>query len=76
MCRILYTYEHGEIVSKPAAAAWVKQNLNHDWTGLIDRAWAGRQTPSLEVMPEDIDRTLAFIRYTLEYCHLDQTPVK
>jgi predicted nucleotidyltransferase len=76
MCRILYTYEHGEIVSKPAAAAWVKQNLNHDWTGLIDRAWAGRRTPGLEAMPEDIDRTLAFIRYTLEYCHLDQTPVK
>ena len=70
MCRILYTYEHGEIVSKPAAAAWAKQNLDHEWIGLIERAWEGRQTPGLEALPEDINRTLDFIRYTLEFCHL------
>jgi hypothetical protein len=70
MCRTLYTWEHGEIVSKPAAAAWVKQNLDHEWTGLIERAWAGRQTPGLEALPEDITATLDFIRYTLEYSHL------
>jgi predicted nucleotidyltransferase len=70
MCRILYTVVHGEIVSKPAAAAWVKQNLSEEWIGLIDRAWAGRQTPCLEAFPEDISGTLDFIRYTLEYSHL------
>ena len=70
MCRILYTVEHGEIVSKPAAAAWVKQNLSEEWIGLIDRAWAGRQMPGLEALPEDINGTLDFIRYTLDYSHL------
>ena len=76
MCRILYTYEHGEIVSKRAAAAWVKQNLSKEWIVLIERAWAGRQTPGLAALPEDINGTLDFIRYTLEYIHLNQTPVK
>lgn len=70
MCRILYTYEHGEIISKPAAAAWAKQNLDHEWMGLIERAWEGRQMPGLEALPEDINGTLDFIRYTLEFCHL------
>jgi hypothetical protein len=73
LCRILYTYEHGEIVSKPAAAVWVKQNLSQEWIGLIDRAWAGRQTPGLEALSQDINGTLDFIRYTLEYSHLNQT---
>jgi predicted nucleotidyltransferase len=75
MCRILYTYEHGEIVSKPAAAAWVKQNLSKEWIGLIERAWAGRQTPGLDALPEDISGTLDLIRYTLEYSHLSQSPI-
>ncbi len=76
MCRILYTYEHGEIVSKPAAAAWVKQNLSNKWIRLIERAWTGRQTPGQEALPEDINGTLDFIRYTLEYSHLSQSPIK
>jgi predicted nucleotidyltransferase len=66
-CRILYTYEHGEVVSKPVAAEWAKQNLDKKWIGLIDRAWKGRQTPSPDAQPEDIDGTLDLIRYTLEY---------
>jgi predicted nucleotidyltransferase len=65
-CRILYTYEHGEIVSKPAAAEWAKQSLGTAWIGLIDRAWSGRQTPGLDARAEDIDATLDLIRYTLK----------
>jgi hypothetical protein len=66
MCRILYTYEHGEIVSKRVAAEWAEQNLDRKWRGLIDRARSGRQTPSLDAQSEDIDGTLDLIRYTLE----------
>ena len=73
LCRILYTYEHGEIVSKPAAMEWVKQNLSKEWIGLIDRAWSGRQAPGLKAQTEDIEGTLDFIRYTLEYMS-DQKP--
>jgi predicted nucleotidyltransferase len=76
LCRVLYTYEHGEILSKPAAAAWVKQNLSEEWTGLIDRAWSGRQMPSLEALPEDINLTLDFIHYALIYTHLNRTQIK
>jgi predicted nucleotidyltransferase len=65
-CRILYTWEHGEIVSKPVAAEWAKQSLGREWAGLIDSAWSGRQTPNLEARPADIDGTLELIRYTLE----------
>jgi predicted nucleotidyltransferase len=74
LCRILYTVEHGEIVSKPSAAAWAKQSLSHEWIGLIERAWAGRQTPGLHAQPEDINGTLDFIRYTLEYSSPSRNP--
>lgn len=73
LCRILYTYENGGIVSKPAAAEWVKQNLNKEWIGLIDRAWSGRQAPGLIAQTEDIEGTLEFIRYTLEYMSESKT---
>ena len=66
LCRMLYTMKHGEIVSKPFAAKWAKENLSQ-WTPLIERAWIGRQNPGLKARPEDIHGTLELIRYTLEY---------
>ncbi len=50
LCRMLYTLKYGEIVSKPFAAEWAKENWNH-WTELIERAWLGRQNPGLEAQP-------------------------
>jgi hypothetical protein len=66
LCRMLYTMEHGVIVSKPFAATWAKENLRQ-WIPLIERAWIGRQNPGLEAQPEDINGTLDLIRYALEY---------
>jgi len=66
LCRMLHTLKYGEIVSKPFAAKWAKENWSH-WTTLIERAWVGRQNPALEAQPEDIHGTLELIRYTLEY---------
>jgi predicted nucleotidyltransferase len=66
LCRMLYTLKYGEIVSKPFAAKWAKENWHH-WAELIERAWVGRQNPGLEAQPEDIHGTLELIRYTLEY---------
>lgn len=66
LCRILHTYMHGTIVSKPAAAEWARRTLDPGWIPLIERAWAGRQNPGLKSNPEEIKRTLDFIRYTLE----------
>lgn len=66
LCRILHTWEHGVIVSKPAAAEWAKQTLPPEWSPLIERAWLGRQSPGLKADPGDLRETLEFIRYTLE----------
>jgi hypothetical protein len=63
---MLYTLKYGEIVSKPFAAKWAKENWSH-WKALIERAWVGRQNPGLEAELEDIHGTLELIRYALEY---------
>ena len=66
LCRMFYTLKHGEIVSKKFAAEWAKENLDQRWTPLIERAWLGRQNPGLDAQPEDINGTLAMMRYTLQ----------
>lgn len=66
LCRILHTYAYGTIVSKPAAAEWAKRTLEPEWSPLIEHAWMGRQNPGMKSDPEDLKRTLDFIRYTLE----------
>jgi hypothetical protein len=66
LCRILYTLQHGTIVSKSVAARWVQETLDQQWSPLIERTWAGRHNPELEASPEDVNGTLEFIRYALE----------
>ena len=60
ICRMLYTLQHGAVVSKPAAARWAQAELDDRWSALIDRALAW------EVQREDVNQTLDFIQYTLE----------
>jgi predicted nucleotidyltransferase len=67
LCRILYTLQFGDVVSKPFAARWAKETLNGPWVSLIDRAWIGRHHPQLAAEPDDINGTLDFIRFTLEF---------
>jgi hypothetical protein len=67
LCRILYTRQHGAIVSKPAAARWAQQNLPERWRPLVERAWLGRRQPDLKAHPQDVSETLDFIGYALEY---------
>ena len=64
LCRILYTLERGDVVSKRVAAEWAKQTLGADWVPLIARAWLRRQNPPADL--GDVDETLDFIRYALE----------
>jgi len=66
LCRILYTLQHGISVSKPIAIDWARETLGERWVPLIDRAWSGRQNPQSEIPSDDINETLAFIRYTVE----------
>ena len=66
ICRILYTLQFGDIVSKPQAARWVKETLDEKWSTLIDKTWIGRHNPSLFASAEDIKQTLDLIKYALE----------
>jgi len=73
LCRILYTLQSGDVVSKPFAARWAKEILNGPWVSLIDRAWIGRHHPQLVAESDDINGTLDFIRYALEFSQRFQT---
>ncbi len=66
LCRILYTLEHGTVVSKRVAAHWAQANLDARWNPLIERTWEGRHNPGSPASVEEVNETLAFIRFTLE----------
>ncbi len=65
-CRILYTLELGDVVSKNAAALWGEETLAARWNPLIKGAWVGRQHPDALPRPRDLEETWGFIRYALE----------
>jgi len=66
ICRILYTLQHGSVVSKRVAARWAQGALSDRWTPLIEGTWAGRENPERDARPEEVSETLAFIRYARE----------
>ena len=66
LCRILYTLQNDEVVSKATAAHWAQATLGEDWAPLIESAWEGRHNSDCDVSPEDVDGTLKFIRYALD----------
>ena len=61
MTRMLYTFRHTTIVSKPVAARWAEVALDRRWSPLIRAALAW--SPDV---PPDSTETLAYIRYTYE----------
>lgn len=68
-CRMLHTLRTGRVGSKPAGAQWVTSALDSHWADLIERACKERPNPSLKVRqkadPDDLKRTLDFIKYAL-----------
>jgi hypothetical protein len=66
LCRILYTLQNDDVVSKAAAAQWARETLDTRWTPLIDSAWDGRHNSNCDAFPEDIQGTQEFIRFALE----------
>lgn len=61
MCRVLYTLEHGDVLSKPEAARWALENLEQRWASLIERALS--LEPGVDM--DRLDETVAFLRYAL-----------
>ena len=66
LCRILYTLQFGDIVSKRTAAGWAKAAIGGKWNALIDQAWISRHNPQLPASRAAINLTLDLIRYALE----------
>jgi hypothetical protein len=68
-CRMLHSLNNGEVRSKRSGAEWAKGHLDPSWIGLIDRAWDTRPAPEVSVHqpanPEDMARTLEFVRYII-----------
>jgi predicted nucleotidyltransferase len=66
MCRAMYTFKHGEFVSKKQAALWAEKELP-EWASLIRNALAWRaayrdeQVDSAATLPE----TMRFLRFAL-----------
>lgn len=67
MYRILYTLEHGTVVSKLAAARWAQGTLAAVWASLIESALAGRLDPRAPADPGEVARTLELLRYTVDF---------
>ncbi|MHB0874748.1 MAG: aminoglycoside adenylyltransferase domain-containing protein [Anaerolineae bacterium] len=63
LCRALYAFEHGELVSKPVAAAWALAHLAPEWAGLVGRALSWRHDDSVD--EASLVETLGFLRYAL-----------
>jgi hypothetical protein len=69
MCRILYTLQHGTVVTKPVAAQWASDVLDNQWVPLIERALTWPAEPM-----NRLAETLDLIRYTLDHSRQYQTP--
>jgi predicted nucleotidyltransferase len=65
LCRIMYTLEKGDVVSKMTAARWAKEYLDPRWIPLIESALLGRQKSVGKPLPKDVDETLDMIRYAM-----------
>jgi predicted nucleotidyltransferase len=66
ICRILYTLQHGAVVSKQTAARWALATWDRRWARLIERALEGRHDPGSPAQAEDVQGTLGLIRGTLD----------
>lgn len=65
MCRVLYTMQHGTIVSKSVAARWAQEALAARWRPLIERALAWPQGGR---GADDLAETVELIDYALARC--------
>lgn len=69
MCRMLYTLQHGVIVSKSLAARWAQGRLGESRAAVIEHALVWEQ----DVVPVDLSETLDLIRYTVHHSNSDRS---
>jgi predicted nucleotidyltransferase len=64
MCRVLYMFVHGKIVSKKKAAEWICEIYNEKWGVLVEKALTWNPDSTFE----NAEEVLEFIRFTISYC--------
>lgn len=65
--RMLYTLEHGAVISKQDALRWATEALPVDWRSLIDQVRRDRFVQWNDPpRPGSVDRSLAFVEYVQE----------
>jgi hypothetical protein len=65
--RMLYTLEHGEVISKQDALRWAARTLAPEWRDLIDQVRQDRFVQWNDPpRPGSIDRSIAFVHYVQE----------
>jgi hypothetical protein len=69
-CRMLYTLQHGDVVSKATAACWAQGALDAHSAPVIEQAWEGRHNSGRAATESEIEETVAFIRYAVQRCRL------
>lgn len=65
LCRVLYTIQFGNVVSKLAALRWAQEQIGDPWKPLMERAWIGRHASNGDSTPEEITTTVEFIRFVI-----------
>lgn len=65
MCRILYTFSHGKLVSKPQAACWAKRQIQDCFHDLIDNALRWQKGETFSSLAETLD----LINFTIAACN-------
>jgi hypothetical protein len=61
MCRMLYTFQNGTIVTKPVAGHWAMDRLDEKWAELARQAMAGTG----EELTDNVGEVQEFIKFTL-----------
>jgi predicted nucleotidyltransferase len=68
-CRMLHSFETGEVSSKKAASDWAVAHLEPRWRGLIERSWRRGRAPLAEKQAAadraDVALTMAFMRHAM-----------
>ena len=63
-CRMLYTLEHGEVITKPGALDWAAEALPAEWRDLVRQVRADRLVQwDAPPPPGAIERAVAFVEY-------------
>jgi hypothetical protein len=65
LCRMLYSLETGDVISKPRAVQWGQTHLSYPCAALI-AASVSRRHEEEQISPDELNDTLAFIKYTVE----------